>query len=175
MNSATCQYLSIEEQLIITSSMQEIDNKQNLENQGTGVGLSAENTLVFPVIEERLVIENKTVEAGKVVISKKVLQEESTVTGVATSEEVIVERKEINRYVDSAPAPVRQEGDVTIISVVKEVLIIEKRLMLVEELHVSKVRKQGVVEHTDTVRREEVTVSRMVPDRDPINSENHNQ
>lgn len=48
---------------------------------------------------------------------------------------VEVTRVRVEREVDAAP-PVRQEGDVTIISLVEEVLVLTKRLILREEIHV---------------------------------------
>ena len=140
--------------------MKEDNIKQNPGNQHSEIAFADEQTVTFPVIEEQFILGSELVESGKVIISKKVLEEEAVVNGVVTTEEVVVERKEINRYVDTAPQPVRQEGDVTIISVVKEVLVVEKRLMLVEELHVTKLKKQSPVTQTETLRKEEITVSR---------------
>lgn len=48
---------------------------------------------------------------------------------------VEVTRVRVDREVDEAPR-VRQEGDVTIISLVEEVLVVTKRLFLREEIHV---------------------------------------
>lgn len=51
---------------------------------------------------------------------------------------VHVEHKPINKYVDSNLAPVRYEGDTMIVSVLKEVVVVEKKTLLVEELHIKK-------------------------------------
>ena len=143
-----------------TAEMNEKNLELNTGHQHTAVALQDEETMTFPVIEERLVLGSELVESGKVIISKKVLEEEAVVNGVVTTEEVSVERKQINRYVDTAPESVRQEGDVTIISVVKEVLVVEKRQLLVEELHVTKLKKQSAVTQTEILRKEQITVSR---------------
>jgi uncharacterized protein (TIGR02271 family) len=74
----------------------------------------------------------------------------------------MVERIPINQYVDSAPQATRQEGDVTIISVVKEVLVVEKRLMLVEEIRLTRQKTQENKEFTATLRKEEISVERTV-------------
>lgn len=123
-------------------------------------GSSSEDFLVIPVIEETMKVHTRIVETGKVHISKKVFEEETVENYLETSEQVTVERKQINQYVTSAPPATRQEGDVTIISVVKEVLFVEKRLMLVEELHVTKRTVQENKKVTATLRKEEVTVER---------------
>ena len=74
-------------------------------------------------------------------------------------EEIAVERVPFEQYVDDVP-PTRQEGNTTIYPVVKEVLVVQKRLVLVEEIRVT--RQQTQVQDTQTVRlrREEITVER---------------
>lgn len=125
-----------------------------------GINLSEGQSIVVPIIEEKILLDKKMVETGNVRISKRVFEEQSTIDTLITSEEVLVERKEINQYVDVAPPAVRQEGDVTIISVIKEVLVIEKRLMLVEELYVTKSKKQQTATVSEMVRKEEVNITR---------------
>jgi uncharacterized protein (TIGR02271 family) len=118
------------------------------------------NRTVIPVVQEDLQVEKQLVESGKVNISKRVIDEDVTVNVPVVHEEVTVEKKAINQYVDTPPPPVRQEGDTTIVSVVKEVLVVEKRLMLVEEVHITKKRAETSNPSQETLRREEVTVSR---------------
>ncbi len=91
--------------------------------QGNHQGLPARQSQVIPVIEEKLVVTTELVETGSVTVSKKVVEEEVQFDEHITSEQLLVERKEINRYVDTAPPAIRQEGDVTIISVMKEVRV----------------------------------------------------
>lgn len=56
-------------------------------------------------------------------------------------EDVEVERVPVNRIVDG-PVETRQEGDITIIPVVEEVVSIQKRLLLKEEVRVRRRRRQ---------------------------------
>ncbi|MFD1693079.1 DUF2382 domain-containing protein [Azotobacter chroococcum] len=59
------------------------------------------------------------------------------------------------------PIPqVRQEGDVTVIPVLEEVLVVEKRLVLKEELRVRRVVHEEPHSVPVTLRREQVTVER---------------
>ncbi len=122
--------------------------------------LTVESANIIPVIEEQLVVEKRIVETGRLVVSKTVLEEEETVDVPLLQEAFGVERVTVNRYVDVAPA-VRYEGDTTIFPVMKEVLVTEKRLMLVEEIHVTK--RQTTVNDPQrvTLRREEVTIQRV--------------
>src|SRR5438477_12739016 len=89
------------------------------------------------VLEEQAKVEKKFVEKGKVRIIKKVNEETETVTVPVTSEEATIEKIPVNKIIEKAPQ-VRYEGDTMIIPVVKEVIVVEKKLMLVEEVHVKK-------------------------------------
>ena len=142
--------------------MQENQYELPNDNKPIIVSLAEGETITIPVINQELLVSSKTVETGRVLISKKVFEEESVINSMIRSEEVIVEKKEINQYVDVAPEAVRQEGNVTIISVVKEVLVIEKRLLLVEELHITKHKKEEPFVISETVRKEEIHVLRSV-------------
>lgn len=57
------------------------------------------------------------------------------------SEDVSVERVPVNRIVD-APPETRQEGEITIIPVIEEVITIEKRLLLREEVRIRRSRTE---------------------------------
>ena len=67
---------------------------------------------------------------------------------------VQVERVPIGRIVTAVP-PVREEGDTTILPVVEEVIVVERRLILKEEVHVRRV--QVAEHHTETVTTREQT------------------
>jgi stress response protein YsnF len=76
-----------------------------------------------------------------------------------TSEEVTVERVAIDRWVD-APLPVREEGELTIVPVHEEVVVVETRLKLVEELHIRRQRVTSTARERVKLRREEASVDR---------------
>ena len=120
------------------------------------------DTRVIPVIEETLDVQKRRVETGGVRITKVVHEREEIVDEPLFREEVSVERVALNRVVDG-PVPIRYEGEVTIIPLVEEVLVVEKRLMLKEELRITRRR---VAEHKPqqiTLRREEVILERITP------------
>lgn len=115
---------------------------------------------VIPVIEERLRVEKRLEETGTVRISKQVTEYEQPVTIALLKEEIRVERVAINQLIDSPPPALRYEGETMIIPVLKEVAVVEKRLMLVEELHI--VKRQNQMQETQQVklRKEDVKVER---------------
>ena len=115
---------------------------------------------VVPVAEERAVIRKRRLEGATVRITKEVRAEEQTVDEALFSEEIEVERVKIGSVVD-APEPIRTEGDTTIIPLYEEVLVVEKRLVLTEEVRVSKRRNERREPQRVTLRREEVSVERL--------------
>ena len=116
--------------------------------------------LSIPVIEEHLNIDKKIVETGKYHIKKTVRQEDFSEDIPTIHEQVGIQRIEINKYIDSMP-DVRYEGDTTIIPVIKEVVIVEKKLMLVEEIHITRTSNEVSVNVKDKVRRENIEIDKI--------------
>lgn len=123
-----------------------------------------EQTIVIPVIEETLHVSKELVESGRVKLTKTVHENTETVSVPVLHDEVQVERIAINQLVETAPPAIRYEGETMIVSVMKEVVVTEIRLMLVEELHVTKRQIQADDTQQVTLRRETVTVERMNSD-----------
>ncbi|AUX44892.1 hypothetical protein SOCE26_063620 [Sorangium cellulosum] len=125
----------------------------------------AAGELIVPVVAQELEVKKRTVESGRVRITKEVHEREITVQEPLAREQVLVERVAVDRVVTEPPVT-RQEGDTLIVPVVEEVLVVEKRLLLKEELRITRVRS---VERSPTanvtLRSEEVHVER-VPPRD---------
>jgi stress response protein YsnF len=60
--------------------------------------------------------------------------------------------------------PIRQEGDITIIPVVEEVVIVERRLVLKEEVRVRRLSTKEQHQETVVLRKQEAVVTRERPD-----------
>jgi uncharacterized protein (TIGR02271 family) len=116
-----------------------------------------EGRLTIPLAAEELVPRRREVRKGRVLIHKRVetspVEEEIEVE----HEVVDIERVPVGRDVDEVP-PVRQEGDTMIVPVVEEVLVIEKRLSLVEEVRITKRRVAETETVSDELRREVIDV-----------------
>jgi len=117
------------------------------------------DTLVLPVIKESVTVQTRLVEKGRVKIRKSVQEHVEVVDPPLRSEEVEVERVTINRVVDQPP-PIRHEGDTMIIPLLEEVLVVEKRLMLREEVHVRKLSKEVHDPQEVLLRNEQVEIER---------------
>ena len=115
---------------------------------------------VIPLVAEQLEIHKQRVETGRVRVTKTVEFEEQQVDVPLSKEEVTVERVTVDRFV-TEPPPVRREGDVTIIPVMEEVLVVEKRLMVREELRLTVRRTETHEAQTVTTRKEVAHVERV--------------
>ena len=121
---------------------------------------------VIPVVKEELHIDKRVEETGRVVLQKSVLEHEERVNIPVISDEVHVERVPVNQYVAEVPPAVRYEGDTMIIPVLREVLVVEKRLEIVEEIRVTRKQVSTNEQQTVILREEQVHVDRTNhPDR----------
>ena len=113
---------------------------------------------VIQIIEEQINVTTKIVETGKVKISKKVSKENYHADIPVFKEEVIVERRPVNKFIEDEGVGIRLDGDTTIIPVIKEIIV--KRLLLVEEIYITKKRSEHTFAIDETLRKEEVVVKR---------------
>lgn len=115
---------------------------------------------VIPVVAEELRVDTRTVETGRVRVTKVVHEHQEVVDQPSLSEEVTVERVRVNRVVEAAPQP-RQEGDTLVFPVLEEVVVVERRLMLKEEIRITKRVSETRNPQTVTLRSEEVKIERI--------------
>jgi uncharacterized protein (TIGR02271 family) len=119
----------------------------------------ANDTITLPVVQEEFDVGKRVVDTGRVRVSTRTTEHEELVQMPVEREDVIVERVAVGRAVD-APLDVRVEGDVTIVPVHEEVIVVQRQLMLKEELHIR--RRVTTAEATQAVvlRRQDVHVER---------------
>ena len=113
--------------------------------------------MVIPVVAEQATVRKQSVITGRVKIRKIISQREEIINEELLKEQVVIEHKPIDKLLTEAVS-IRQEGDTLIIPVLEEVLVVDKRLMLKEEIHVT--RKRVTVRETQTVdlRKESVDI-----------------
>jgi len=119
-----------------------------------------ENSFTLPVVEEIVNLEKKTIETGKVKISKTVNVDTETVHLLKVQDQVQIERIPINEFVQTPPPPLRYEGDTIIIPVLQEVMVTEKRLLLIEEVRITKRKVESKESKEVVLRKEEIKVQR---------------
>ena len=121
---------------------------------------SADVRATVPLVEERAVVLKRKKITGAVRVRTVVRKDEETINEPVHSEEIEVERVPVDRWVEAA-VPVRQEGDTTIISLIEEVVVVTKRLRVVEEVRLTKRPTTRNVSKRVTLRREEAVVERL--------------
>ena len=135
-----------------------------LAHAGSEHGVPQDTPLVVPVLVEELEVQKRLVETGKVRITKVVHERETLVDEPLFHDKVAITRVPMQRVVDG-PVPVREENGTTIISLVEEVLVVEKRWMLREEIHIRTQRIETHQPQRITLRSEDVHVER-IPRKD---------
>ncbi len=121
-------------------------------------------TTVIPVVHEQVKVAKRRRRSGVMRITKTVHEREDIADEPLREEEVAVERVPVNRFVNG-PVPVREEEGVTIVPVLEEVMVVEKRLLLKEELHIRK-QTRTVRKPQKVVLRKEVAVVEHRKDED---------
>lgn len=123
-------------------------------------------TEVIPLFEERLRVDKVERDEFRVVIKTKVSERTEYAELDLQGQAVVVERTPINRVVDKAPS-IRQEGDTLVVPVIEEIMVVEKRLLLKEEI---RVRQETVTRRTRepvVLRSEEASVDKQPMRSDP--------
>jgi stress response protein YsnF len=115
--------------------------------------------LTIPIVEEEATILKRSVETERVSVRTSSEEEQVLVRDEVRREHVEITRVPKNEEVAQAPA-IRTEGDVTIVPVLEERLVVEKRLFLVEELHLRRTVDHQSVEVPTTLRRTHVEIER---------------
>lgn len=133
---------------------------------------SAAETEVVPLLQEEVHIGKREVSAGKVRIRTATETFEEIARETLQGETVEVTRVPVDRIVNEAPET-RTEGGVTIVPVLEEVLFVEKRLVLKEELHIRRQATTETVEVPVTLRRQRAIVER-APGSDTFNDSEEN-
>lgn len=124
--------------------------------------MDAGERAVIPAIEEQLQVDREKVETGRIRLQKRVEENQTVVDEPLLHEGFHVERVPVNRILTDGNAPEpRYEGDVLVLPVLEEVLVVEKRLVLREELRVTPERRETRDPQTHTLRREHIEVERL--------------
>jgi uncharacterized protein (TIGR02271 family) len=116
---------------------------------------------VIPVVQEELDVGTRQVESGRIRVNKRVETTESIIDEPLLRRSYDIQRTAVNRIIDDeAPKP-RYDGDTLVLPVLEEVLVVEKRLILREEIRITRTKEETHDPQTHTVRREHVAVERI--------------
>jgi uncharacterized protein (TIGR02271 family) len=129
---------------------------------GNTVVPGVQDPLVVPVIAEQLAVGTRTVETGRGVrVHKTVVEQPVTIDERLARDEVEVRHVPVDRIVapDEAPAN-RYEGDTLIVPILEEVLVVERRVRIKEELHITRIRREDHHQEEIVLKAEQVRVER---------------
>lgn len=122
---------------------------------------SAATGVRIPVIQEELQLGRRVVDTGRGVRLRKTVTEETLhVEEALQRQELQIEHVPVNAWIDGAPPVRRQEGDTLIIPVLEEVLVVQKRLRLTEEIRITAKAHTHTVSEQVVLRKEHVAVER---------------
>jgi stress response protein YsnF len=117
---------------------------------------------VVRAVREHVGIERTKTTTGKVRITTHTSERVEQVDEPIVDETVEVERVPVGRVLDG-PVAVRTEGDTTIFPVLEEQVVIERRLVLVEEVRVTARRTERRMRQEVPLRDQQVVVERTGP------------
>lgn len=122
--------------------------------------------VILPLVAETARIDKRTVETGRVRVRTETETLDQVLRESLRSDHVGVTRLPIDRTLaEGEAAPVaREEDGVTIIPVLEEILVVEKRLVLKEEVHIRRTTAGEDVEVPVTLRRQRAVVERLSSD-----------
>ncbi len=120
---------------------------------------AAHEELVLPLHAEAVQLSRRTVERAVVRVATVTHERPQLVEETLRHERVEVERVPVGRIVEAVPA-IREEGDVTILPVIEEIVVVERRLFLKEEVHVRRVRSSEPYRQTVMLRQQEAVITR---------------
>jgi stress response protein YsnF len=120
-----------------------------------------DETAVIPLLAEQMNVTRRKVMTGRVQVATVTREDPHLIDEILSSERVEIERVPIGKVVDSAPS-IREDGDMIVIPIVEE--IVERRLVLKEEVRIRKTRSSRRHQERVTLRRQEAVVTRLPPD-----------
>lgn len=114
---------------------------------------------VLPVVAEEVRVTTRQLDTGRVRIHKQVQTTAEQVDVPLVRDRVQVERVPVGRFLER-PVEAHYRGNTLVIPVMEEVVVVEKRLRLREEIHVTTVREQIRHQESIPLQREEVSITR---------------
>ena len=120
--------------------------------------------LRIPLHVEEVSVSRREIKTADIQIALVTETRQQLIGEELTRVRVEVERVPIGRTIEVAP-PISHEGDITIIPVVEEIVVVERRLVLKEELRIRRVSTKERHQETVVLREQEALITRKEADR----------
>ncbi|MFL6709841.1 MAG: YsnF/AvaK domain-containing protein [Massilia sp.] len=118
--------------------------------------------LIIPALEEQVHIGVREVDTGRGVRIRTAVSEKlEQVEALLRQEEIEVVHVPVDRVVTPEQAPVsRYDGDTLVVPILEEVLVVEKRIRIKEEVRITRIERQQRHMETVPLKSEHVVVER---------------
>jgi stress response protein YsnF len=123
---------------------------------------NGQDPLIIPVVREEVSVEKRVVDTGRGMrIHKTVAEQPCHIDERLLRDEVEVSHVPVDRIVplDAAPST-RYEGDTLVVPVLEEVLVVERRVRIKEEIRITRTRREEHHAETVMLKSEQVSVER---------------
>lgn len=115
----------------------------------------------FPVMEEELQVDKQLVETGRGVrLHKTVSERMERIEQRLMHDELVVEHVPLGRVVSGEAPQTRYEGNTLVVPVLEEVLVVQKQLVLKEEVRITRQQRPIDASQQVSLRTEQVRVER---------------
>jgi stress response protein YsnF len=115
--------------------------------------------VVLPLYVEEISVSKRVVPKNSVHVSRITREHEEVVSELLAHERVEVERVAIGKPLEEKPS-VREEGDTIIVPVVEEIAVIERHLILKEEIRIRRIRSEEQHRERVVLRKQEAEIKR---------------
>ncbi|WP_228535317.1 YsnF/AvaK domain-containing protein [Noviherbaspirillum malthae] len=115
----------------------------------------------FPVMEEELQVDKRLVDTGRGVrLHKTVSEHTERIEQRLMHDELVVEHVPLGRVVSGEAPQTRYEGNTLVVPVLEEVLVVQKQLVLKEEVRITRQQRPIDASQEVSLRTEQVRVER---------------
>ncbi len=143
-----------------TQQAQVVETAQTAQvTQPVPIVLENEEELVVPLAEEYLDVDKQWVKSGEVIVHKSLHTETQTLPIEIGYEEVQIDRVPVNRPLkEGESVEPKWEGDVMVLPVIEEEIVVTKRQVVREELRIYRRRMVRQESVSGTVRKEQIDI-----------------
>lgn len=123
---------------------------------------NGQEPLKVPVVREEVQVDKRVVDTGRGVrIHKTVAEHPCHIDERLMRDELEISHVPVDRIVplDAAPAT-RYEGDTLVVPILEEVLVVERRVRIKEEVRITRTRREEHHAETVMLKSEQVSVER---------------
>lgn len=125
----------------------------------SGAGQGAQ--MRFPVMEEELQVDKQLVDTGRGVrLHKTVSEHVERIEQRLMHDELVVEHVPLGRVVSGEVPQTRYEGNTLVVPVLEEVLVVQKQLVIKEEVRITRQQRPVDASQEVSLRSEQVRVER---------------